>query len=185
MIKISAGIYKFKSIHSIKNSKLKPTASKVREAIFNIIYNRYEAPKWISSTHLLDAFSGSGIVAFEAFSRKLNAATLVENDIDIFNNLKRNIFKLNLKQKINLIYSDFFNLKLNKNTYYIIYLDPPYFKNLSNLAIKKILDEKALKKNGIIISETINKYKYCKDISGYIDLEKNYGKTSITFFRFG
>ncbi len=43
---------------------------------------------------------------------------------------------------------------LTKNEYFLVYLDPPYLKNFTNLAIKKILDEKALKKGAIIISET-------------------------------
>ena len=62
--------------------------------------------------------------------------------------------------------------------------NPPYLKNFTNLAIKKILDEKALKKGAIIISETNTNYKYDKYLNQYISTQKKYGKTLITFFKF-
>tara|TARA_E500000178_G_C16949377_1_gene720471 strand:+ start:666 stop:1220 length:555 start_codon:yes stop_codon:yes gene_type:complete len=180
-MKISFGKYKFKKINSIKNKSLKPTSNKVREAIFNILINKYEWLRWGQRAHLLDAFSGSGIITFEAFSRQLNQATIVEHDIDIFNNLKKNILHLKLSSKITLINSDFFNLKLDKNNFNIIYLDPPYYNDYTNLAIQKILDENVLKKDSIIISETIKNYNYNKEFDKYISLKKVYGKTCITF----
>ena len=50
--------------------------------------------------------------------------------------------------------------------------------------IKKILDEKALKKGAIIISETNKNYKYDKCLNQYISTQKKYGNTLITFFKF-
>ena len=82
------------------------------------------------------------------------------------------------------INNDFFNTGLNKNEYLIAYLDPPYLSNFANLAIKKILDEKALKKDAIIISETNKNYEYDKCLNKYITTQKQYGNTSITFFKF-
>ena len=67
---------------------------------------------------------------------------------------------------------------------FLVYLDPPYLKNFTNLAIKKILDEKALKKGAIIISETFKNYKYDKYLNKYISTQKKYGNTLITFFKF-
>ena len=55
-------------------------------------------------------------------------------------------------------------LNLSKNQYSVVYLDPPYLSNYNNLAIKKILDEKALKKNAIIVSETSKNHEYSHDL---------------------
>ena len=139
---------------------------------------------WSTKAHLLDAFSGSGIVAIEGLSRNINKVTLIEADGTIFENLKKNIEALDLKKKVNLINDDFFNTRLTKNEYFLVYLDPPYLKNFTNLAIKKILDEKALKKGGIIVSETDKNYEYNKYFNQYISTQKKYGNTLITFFKF-
>ena len=183
-MKITTGIYKFKKIYTLKNPKLRPTSNKIRNAVFNILVNKYVMSSWATKAHLLDAFSGSGIVAFEGLSRNINKATLIESDSAIFENLQKNVEELNLKKKVNLINDDFFNTSLTKNKYLIVYLDPPYLKNFTNLAIKKILDEKALKKGAIIVSETIKNYKYDKYLNQYMSTQKKYGNILITFLRF-
>ncbi len=181
---ITTGIYKFKKIYTLKSNKLRPTSNKIRNAVFNILVNKYMMSNWSAEEHLLDAFTGSGIVAIEGLSRNISKATLIEADSKIFENLKKNIEALDLKKKVNLINDDFFNTRLTKNEYFLVYLDPPYLKNFTNLAIKKILDEKALKKGAIIISETNINHKYDKYLNQYISTQKKYGNTLITFFKF-
>ena len=183
-MKITTGIYKFKKIHTLKSLKIRPTSNKVRNAVFNILVNKYKMRSWSIKAHLLDAFSGSGIVSIEGLSRKIKKATLIETDSTIFNILKKNVEELDLKKKINLINDDFFNTRLTKNEYFIVYLDPPYLKNFTNLAITKILDEEVLKKGAIIISETHKNFKYDNYFNQYISTQKKYGNTLITFFKF-
>ena len=183
-MKITVGKYKFKEIKSIKNNKLRPTSSKIRNAVFNILINRYNSVNSKKQVHLLDAFSGTGIIALEGFSRNISQATLIESDNLIFQNLKVNINNFKLIKKVRLINSNFFTFKLSKNEYSIVYLDPPYSSNYSNIAIKKILDERSLKKNAIIVSETKQNYKYTNDLCKYIKIIKQYGNTIITFFKF-
>ena len=117
---ITTGIYKFKKIHTLKSHKLRPTSNKIRNAVFNILVNKYMMSNWSAKAHLLDAFSGSGIVAIEGLSRNINKATLIEADIAIFENLQKNVEELNLKKKVNLINDDFFNTSLTKNEYLIV-----------------------------------------------------------------
>ena len=183
-MKITTGIYKFKRINTLENPKLRPTSNKIRNAVFNILVNKYMMTSWSDKAHLLDAFSGSGIVSIEALSRNIKKATLIESDTLIFKNLKTNIEELDLNKKVNLFNADFFNIKLSRNEYSMVYLDPPYLTNYANLAIKKILDEKALKKGAIIISETYKNYQYDKYLNKYVSMQKKYGNTSVTFLKF-
>ena len=114
-MKITTGIYKFKKIYIQKGHKVRPTSNKIRNAVFNILINKYMMSNWSAKAHLLDAFSGSGIVAIEGLSRKINKATLIEADSNIYENLQKNIEALDLKKKVNLINNDFFNTSLTKN----------------------------------------------------------------------
>ena len=90
-MKITTGIYKFKTIHTLKSIKLRPTSNKIRNAVFNILVNKYMMSSWSTKAHLLDAFSGSGIVAIEGLSRNINRATLIEADSTIYKYLQKNI----------------------------------------------------------------------------------------------
>ena len=47
---ITTGIYKFKKIHTFKSHKLRPTSNKIRNAIFNILVNKYIMKKGIVKT---------------------------------------------------------------------------------------------------------------------------------------
>lgn len=183
-MRITNGIYKFKKVISNNNIKLRPTSNKVREAVFNILISRYGWNSWCKKANLLDAFSGTGIIALEGFSRNLKKATMIESNYKIFNNLEENINKLELNKRVVLIKANFFEVKLIKKGYNLVYLDPPYFSDFSNLAIKKILDEQALDSSAILISESIRGYNYNKDLIKFICQQKNYGKTLITFFKF-
>ena len=62
---ISTGSLKFKKVKSIKNTVLRPTSSKIREAIFNILIHKLELDKWKSEGYMLDAFAGTGIVSLK------------------------------------------------------------------------------------------------------------------------
>ena len=86
---ITTGIYKFKKIHTLKSHKLRPTSNKIRNAIFNILVNKYTMSSWSEKAHLLDAFAGSGIVAIEGLSRNINKVTLIEADSTVFEYLKK------------------------------------------------------------------------------------------------
>ena len=70
-MKITTGIYKFKNTFS-KNHKLRPTSNKIRNAVFNILVNKYTMNSWSAKAHLLDPFSDQ-IVAIEGLSRNIKS----------------------------------------------------------------------------------------------------------------
>ena len=41
-MKVNTGKYKFKKIHTLKSYKLRPTSNKIRNAVFNILVNKYK-----------------------------------------------------------------------------------------------------------------------------------------------
>jgi len=183
-MKVTAGLYKTRKITTISSKKLRPTSSKIREAIFNILINRYDWNSWAHKAHLLDAFAGVGTISIEAFSRNLKEATLIEENNKIFSELKKNLSKNIPKHRVTFYRKNFFDIDLKRNCYNIVYLDPPYLSDFVNVSIKKILSEKALKKDGIIISETIKSYKFNHELNEFINFSRTYGKSSITFFKF-
>ncbi len=151
-IRIHTGKYRFTPIF-IKNNihGIRPTPSKVREILFNWL--KYFWNEKFSDKKVLDLFTGSGSVGFEAASRGFGHIDMVEKD------RKTVIALLQLKNKlkaenITIQFSD--ALKVLKNfrssQFDLIVLDPPFGKNL----IEKILEKISilLRKEGFIFAET-------------------------------
>tara|TARA_B100000029_G_scaffold509871_1_gene600002 strand:+ start:929 stop:1483 length:555 start_codon:yes stop_codon:yes gene_type:complete len=181
---ITTGTLKFKKICSIKNSNLRPTSNKVRQAIFNVLKHKLGMDAWKTKSRMLDAFAGTGIVSLEALSRGFSNTTLIEKDVKNFKKLEENVNNLNLTQKVNIINDDFFNIKNLPYKYKLVYLDPPYYKNFINLAIEKILDIKILEKNSIIICETEKSFNFENKIKNYANFSKIYGLSKLTFLEY-
>ncbi|WWR11337.1 RsmD family RNA methyltransferase [Candidatus Legionella polyplacis] len=83
-IKIIGGKYKGKIINFPNIKKLRPTLNFARERLFNWLLHDIKGSK------CLDAFSGSGSLGFEAYSRGAKTITFIEISKKIFINLKRN-----------------------------------------------------------------------------------------------
>jgi len=126
----------------------RPTGARVKESLFNIIANSlYEAD-------FLDLFSGSGAIGIEALSRGAANAVFVDNcskSIDIIN---QNLKFTKLSDKADIIKADAVNAIYNINKKFdIIFMDPPYYKGLTQQTLTAINDKKILKKDGFIIAE--------------------------------
>ena len=167
-MKILSGIYRGIKIDTAKDVSYRPTKSKVRKSIFDII-----SPFDFSS--VLDLFSGTGILGFESISRGASEITFVEKDAKSISLLHKNGEKFEhvpiniIKTKVELF------LKNTKDSFDLIFADPPYDKFdydwLFNSCIKKLSENGKLvvemKKNNFI-------YNNC--------FEKVYGNTKVLFY---
>jgi 16S rRNA (guanine966-N2)-methyltransferase len=153
-LRIIAGIYKGRKLEVKLPKKdtrkqkgelgYRPTTDFLREALFNIIGDD------IKDKDFLDVFAGSGAVGIEALSRGARSVTFIESDFENIRVIKKNLAQLNAQGDV--IKSDAVGfLKRAPYSYDIIFIDPPYFKNLENPCIKEALSSGVLKKDGIII----------------------------------
>jgi len=153
------------------SQKARPTQEKVRGAIFNILKDE------IINTAVLDLFCGSGALGLEALSRGAKVATFIDNDI---RSLRVNIRKLDIKN-VTIIKGDAFReaKRLTPRSFNIIFLDPPYLKNLVNRAIISVLD--LLVKSGIIVVEHHKKETIVVPAGIFLFKEKSYGDIRVSF----
>lgn len=77
-MRIIAGNYRGKKLFSPESDKVRPTADRAREALFNILHSSLEKD-W-SAYKLLDVFAGTGAFALEALSRGAAAVALIDKD---------------------------------------------------------------------------------------------------------
>jgi len=184
-MRIISGIFKGKKILEPLDKNTRPLKDLTKESIFNIINHSNKFNIELSGATILDLFSGVGSFGIECLSRGAKKVIFVENYINVLKILKKNINNLKSINNYEIIEQNIYENNLEfyiKNTFDIIFLDPPFKdKNLDKLLIKI---EKLLNKNGIII---IHRHKSVKDLIPErlkIIEEKKYGISKIIFLTF-
>jgi 16S rRNA (guanine966-N2)-methyltransferase len=147
---VLSGTFKGRKLKSPKGDKTRPTTSLVRKAVFDSMQDR------IDNARFLDLFAGTGAMGFEALSRGAEHVTFIEQDLEALRCLKENTLLLQCDKNVHILRGNaLLLLKKFKNTFDIIYIDPPYH-TLSLEQILRIIDEKQLLSNeGHLFVETL------------------------------
>ena len=169
-------------LNAPKNDDVRPTTDRVKESLFNII-NPY-----IMDSHILDLFAGTGSLGIECLSRGANKCIFVDNSKESINIVKSNIKKARVENEsivLNLDFKSAVNsLALKNEKFDVIFMDPPYYKNMFSDALGGIDNNNLLKEDGIIVVEHDTKDEFPENIGRlYKNREKKYGNTTLTFYK--
>ncbi|MDI3503830.1 MAG: hypothetical protein PWP64_766 [Candidatus Cloacimonadota bacterium] len=147
MIRIIAGIYKKRKLYSVPGKSTRPTTNYNREMIFSCYQD-------FSDKRVLDLFAGTGAFGLEALSRGAAWVDFVEFANPAMGTILNNIKLLGCENQCHVYRKKVASfLKLCKDKYDIIFLDPPYDKNLINPTINSILTANLLNPEAVIIVE--------------------------------
>lgn len=120
-MRIVAGTLKGRRLEGPKGQAARPTADRVREALFSILGD-------IEGLAVLDLFAGTGALTIEAISRGAERAVLVERDRKMYAVAGRNLASTGAEERARLVQSD--ALKYLSATpegkFDLVLLDPPY-----------------------------------------------------------
>ena len=178
---VTRGKYRGLKLSSLENYDTRPTAAKVKEAIFSMLDNQTIDAK------VLDLFAGSGALGIEALSNGAAWIDFVDNNKQAIKVINKNCSKLKV-DNYTIIFGDYqkvlTDLKRQGKQYNLIFLDPPYRLMIINELLKTIITNNIIEKNGIIICECSNEEQVLLEYLNF-EQEKNkkYGKTKITIFR--
>lgn len=173
---ITGGKYNSLNIETAKFDNVKPTLSKVRQAVFNSLSTQGDFETFC------DLFAGSGIMTFEAISRGFEVTSVeIDKKTAIF--IKKNAEKH--KIPINLInYDGIKFLQKTEKTFDVFYLDPPYQSGLYDKALEQIENRNLLNENGIVIVEKPTELQI--NLGNFVcTKEKTYGDKSICYLKRG
>ncbi len=174
-MKILSGNLKGRNITINQRCNFRPTLSRIREDIFNLISHNKDLNIILKNSIFCDLFCGSGSIGLEAISR--GAEKVIFNDLD---NLNIQIVKnFLIKEKIKN-YEIYCNNAYDTNLSYfkcanVIYLDPPYENELAFL-IENIYTQ--IRKGSLIILETNQKISH-----NDLVLNKIYKKKNLFFIK--
>ena len=179
-MRIIAGENRGKKLKAVPGMKTRPTADRVKEAVFSSIDDR------LYGSRFLDVFSGTGNIALEAVSRGAEAAVLLEKDADALKVIQDNVTACRQDERCTIMRGDSF---ASMNTLYrqgkqfdIIYVDPPYQGGLYEEVLKNIADKDLLAADGIILLESAKNTSLSMENSiFFIYKEKNCEKSQKKF----
>ncbi len=147
MIRIIAGSYKKRKLAAVPGRSTRPTTDYNREMIFST-YQDFQDKR------VLDLFAGTGALGLEALSRGAAWVDFVEFASPAIATLLSNIQLLGCGEDCHLYRKKVAAyLKGCTQTYDIIFLDPPYDKNLVNPTLQSIFEQDLLTEDGVIIVE--------------------------------
>ena len=174
-MRVISGKYKGRKIIVESKSDYRPTLTRIREDIFNLLLHNNDLNIELNEVILCDLFAGTGSIGIEALSRGVKK--VIFNDIEKNHTNKIEKF-LNEINEINYEITNFdpYEQKIDiLNKCHVIYIDPPYDHSFE-LIQKKIL--MSIQSNILIILESSNLI----NLDNFI-LKRQYKNKNLFFFR--
>lgn len=146
-LKIIAGEFRGRNLFSLPGLSTRPTANRMREALFNIL--AFKAQNAVA----LDLFAGSGALGLEALSRGAKSVTLVDNNRNACAVIAKNIALCKANSRARLVCRAVEQFKDFDAQYTLVLMDPPYGKSLTDAALKLLAANVKLAPGAIIVAE--------------------------------
>ena len=159
--------------------KTRPTADRVKEAMFSII--QFDLP----GAKVLDLFGGTGQLGIEALSRGAKSATFVDHQDTACKLIAENLKRTKLDSCAKIIRADYLDyLKHASEQFDIVLLDPPYAEVFLENALNRLAEIDILQSGGIIVTERPVEKELSLELAGFCrSKDYKYGKTLLTIYR--
>lgn len=144
-MRIISGKYKGRVLKGFDIEGTRPTMDRVKESLFALI------SPYIKGSNCLDLYAGSGALGIEALSNGAISSTFVEKNKIAIKTIKENTKGIN---GVTIIESDAFQIHNKiKETFDLVFLDPPYHEQLLKPTLNYLLEHQLLKEDAIIVCE--------------------------------
>lgn len=178
-MRIIAGSARGRTFDAPKGMDTRPTLDRVRENVFNILQMK------VRGARVLDLFSGSGAMAFEAISRGAENAVLVDCDRQAHMVQRQNADKLRLADSCTIMHCDWTQavaqLTAQHTRFDLVILDPPYAMHDMTSVLGAL--RPLLKPDAVILLE--HEAKVFPSVPDGFELydSRKYGVAGVSFFR--
>lgn len=179
-MRVISGRAKGHRLTAPRSNRVRPALDKVKEAIFNILCD-------VTDEKVLDLFAGCGSVGIEALSRGAALVVFVEEWGPAVNAIKKNLAHCKLTDGARVMKSAVSGairkLDSNGQLFDLIFVDPPYEKNLVNPTLKLIANSSIIHENSLIVVEHHPKEPIIEHPSLTLTDSRKYGQTRISFLK--
>ena len=175
-MRIISGSLKGRRIQAPTNLPVRPTTDFAKESLFNVLNNRVDFDELV----VLDLFAGIGSISYEFASREAQSVLAVDNNSKCADFIKQTAEQLRI-ENLHVMRTDVFAyIAKTRQTFDLIFADPPYDLSTMDLLPKLIFEYNLLNPDGIFILEHSESHDY-STVPQFLELRK-YGKVHFSFF---
>ena len=183
-MKILTGFLRGRKLPLVPNPALRPTADKVRKAVFDVFQGHVQGKR------VLDLYSGTGAMGFEALSQKAAFVRFVERDRSQARHIEATLKRWRLTSSAAVNALDALRmvdrLGLKKEIYDLVFIDPPYGENLGSETLKALSEAGLVGKGGFVVIECGKREILPEKVADLsVVRDKKYGQSRLVIYRNG
>ena len=152
-MRIIAGQFKGRKLHTPEGDAIRPTSDRAREAIFNLIMHGQYAGENVIDGHVLDICCGTGALGLEALSRGSRIATFIDKDKRAMELAKKNVTHCGANNAAFFVQADSANLPPAREAATLVLMDAPYATALLAPTYVALVAGKWLAPAALIVAE--------------------------------
>lgn len=161
----------------------RPTADRVKEALFSIIASRQN----LAGARVLDICAGTGSLGIEALSRGAASCCFIEQERPVLGILEKNLAKAGLADRGECLAFDAIQglkrLSRQGKQFDIVFLDPPYSSGLYVEVPEALSSLSLLSEGGLLVAECSSRLPLAERYSALVRVDRRvYGDTALEFY---
>jgi 16S rRNA (guanine966-N2)-methyltransferase len=183
-MRVVGGSLRGRTLAAPKSQSIRPTADRLREALFNILVHSYDDP--IGGARMLDLFAGTGALGIEALSRGAAFTLFIDDGAEARALLRENTASLGLGGSSRIFRRDATKLGPAHpvEPFSLAFLDPPYGQKLAEKSLASARAGAWLVPDSLVIVEEATKSAFAAP-EGFAELDRRrYDDTEFVFLRF-
>jgi 16S rRNA (guanine(966)-N(2))-methyltransferase RsmD len=179
-LRVTGGTLRGRVISAPEGLAVRPSASKLRQAFFNILC------KVVPDATFVDVCAGSGLMGIEALSRGAKRLISIEENRQQAQSIKDNLQALGLADMSEVIVGNARKVLplLGESEADLIFADPPYKSTISQVVLELVGEHGLLAQDGILVIEHAKEPLLAETTESLTRFDqRKYGQTLLSFYR--
>jgi 16S rRNA (guanine966-N2)-methyltransferase len=184
-LRVISGSARGRRLLSPKNLRIRPTADRVKESLFNILA---VLAGNFGSCRVLDIFAGTGSLGIEALSRGAAQAVFIDNHRESVQLVAKNLRLLSFADRGRIVEMEALaalrSLEKREAPFSLVFIDPPYRQGLAEKVLGYLADSALIDVDSLVIAEIAAGEVLPEEFGLLREFDRRgYGDTAIAFFR--
>lgn len=181
-MRIIGGSLGGRKLASIRGMAIRPTADRVREAVFNILGSQ------LREAVVLDLFAGTGALGLEALSRGARRTVFVDHAAQAITVIRKNIALCRIEDSAHVLQWDIIQnlhcLRPYQGVFNLIFIDPPYKRQMIAAALIHLTEACLASPRAVVVAEHDASETIQLPPGWHLTDQRRYGHTGISFLTY-